>query len=55
MACWVGTQSQVKSAKKAKTCPDYDVTHRKPQTQNKKNSNGNKRLLKSIEDLNPLA
>jgi len=41
--------------KKAKTCPDYDVTHRKPQTQNKKNSNGNKRLLKSIEDLNPLA
>jgi len=31
-----GTQGQVKLVKKAKTCPHYDFTHRKPQTQNKK-------------------
>jgi len=31
MAYWVVAQGQVKSAKKAKTCPHYDVTHRKTQ------------------------
>jgi len=30
MACWTGTQGQVKLAQKAKTCPHYDITHRKP-------------------------
>jgi len=34
MACWAGPQGQVKLAKKAKTCPHYDVTHRKTQNQN---------------------
>ena len=33
---WVGTQGLVKLAKKAKTCPHYDVTHRQPQIQNVK-------------------
>jgi len=35
MACWVGAWGQVTSAKKVKTCPQYDVTYRKLQTQNK--------------------
>jgi len=35
-ARWVGAQRQVNLAKKAKTWPHYDVTHRKPQTQNDK-------------------
>jgi len=46
MAPWVGAQGQVNLAKKAKTCPDYGVTRRKPQTQIKKT------LFKSkLEDL----
>jgi len=36
MACWVGPHGQVSSATRAKTCPHYDVTQRKPHTQNKK-------------------
>jgi len=32
MAHWVSAQGQVNLAKKAKTCPHYDITHRKPQT-----------------------
>jgi len=36
MARWVGAQGRVNLAKKAKTCPHYDITHIKPQTQNKK-------------------
>ena len=35
MAHWVCTQGQVNLATKVKTCPDYDVTQRKPDTQNK--------------------
>ena len=35
MVCWVGTKGQVNLAKKAKTCLHNDVTHRKPQTQNR--------------------
>jgi len=38
MARWVGTQGQAKLAKNPNTSPDYDVTHRKPQTQIKNNS-----------------
>jgi len=36
MSHWVGAQGQVNLVKKAKTCLHYDVTHRKPQTQNGK-------------------
>ena len=36
MACWVGAQGQVNLADTAKACPNYDITHRKPQSQNKK-------------------
>jgi len=32
MARWFGSQGQINMAKKAKSCPDYDVTHKKPQT-----------------------
>jgi len=34
LACWVVDQGQVNLAKKAKTCPHNDITHRKFQTQN---------------------
>jgi len=34
MARWVGAQGQVNLAKTAKTCPLYDVNHRKPKTNN---------------------
>jgi len=37
MAHWVGAKDQVHVAKKLKTCPNCDVTHREPQTQNEKN------------------
>jgi len=37
MAHWVGTQGQVNSASRAKTCPHYDVTQRKPPRKTKKN------------------
>jgi len=50
MVCWIGTQGQVYLAKKAKTCPHCDVTHREPQIRNEK------KIFKSeLEDLrNPL-
>ena len=34
MACWIG--AQVNLVKKVKTCPQFEVTHRKPQIQNEK-------------------
>ena len=34
IARWVSAQSQVKSAKKSKTCPHCDVTHTKKQKEN---------------------
>jgi len=37
MARWVDAHGPANLAKKVKTCPHYDVTHRKPQTQNEKN------------------
>jgi len=37
MACWVGAQIQVKLTKKAKTCPHYDITHKKNKPKTKKN------------------
>jgi len=37
MARWIGAQGQVHLAKKAKTCPHCDVTHREPQIRNEKN------------------
>jgi len=36
IARWVGAKGQVHLAKKAKTCLNCDVTHRKSQTQNEK-------------------
>jgi len=36
MACFVGAQGQVNLVKNAKSCPHYDITHRKPQTQHHK-------------------
>jgi len=36
MAGWVGAQGKVNLAKKANTCPIYDVTHTKPQIQTEK-------------------
>jgi len=45
MARWVGAHGQVNLAKKAKTCPQYDVTHSKPQTQNE-----NKYFSSKVED-----
>jgi len=38
MAHLFGTQGKANMANKAKTCPLYVITHRKPQTQNKKYS-----------------
>jgi len=45
MARWVGTQGQVNSATKMKTCPHYDITQRKPQTQNEKNYFSVKKII----------
>jgi len=36
MVCWDVVQGQVNLTKKTKTCPHYDVTHRKPQFQHEK-------------------
>jgi len=36
MAHWIWAQDQVNSATRLKTCPQYGVTQRNPQTQNKK-------------------
>jgi len=36
MTSWVGAQSQVNWAKRAKICTHCDIKHREPQTQNKK-------------------
>jgi len=55
MAHWVGAQGQVNSAKKAKTSTHYDVTLRRPQTQNKKKINfliWTTRLAESVEGSN---
>jgi len=54
MAHWVGVQSQVKFAKKVKTFPHYDLTPRKPQTQNEKMffSISIRRLAESVEGYN---
>ena len=54
MACWVGIQGQVNLATRAKTCSYYDVTQRKPHTQNekKKFSIWTRRLSESVEGLN---
>jgi len=37
MTNWVGAQGQVNLAKKAKTSPHCDITHRKPTLKTKKN------------------
>jgi len=51
MACWVGAQGQVNLATKAKACPRYDVTQKKPKTK-KKFSVLTRRLAEAVESLN---
>jgi len=54
MSHWVGAQGQVKLAKNAKTSPHFDVSRRKPQTQNEKMFFliWTRRLAESVEGLN---
>jgi len=54
MAHGLGAQGQVNLAKKSKGYPHYDVTHRKPRTQNEKIvfSISTRRLAKSVKGLN---
>jgi len=53
MARWVGAQGHVDLAKKAKTCPHCDVSHREPQIRNEIFFQSlTRRLAESVEGLN---